>query len=212
MALLKPRKWEILVKPYIEQTIGGEIIKLFPDEFTEFGILDPRVKDQNPNNLRLLPLRSPAKSVREWKPLGEKKQDSDELEYNYTWQSNAVSGIFIVLLKPYEKQNIRLFQTKKVGENYTKGDIIPETKYSVTTTESQTILKYFLGNTEILPSPIRIDILPEEPILPAYISYFQTTSYDEALAKYYELMKIMGQGVVELKEVIPFDLNILPRY
>lgn len=143
MALLKPRKWEILVKPYIEQTIGGEIIKLFPDEFTEFGILDPRVKDQNPNNLRLLPLRSPAKSVREWKPLGEKKQDSDELEYNYTWQSNAVSGIFIVLLKPYEKQNIRLFQTKKVGENYTKGDIIPETKYSVTTTESQTILKYF---------------------------------------------------------------------
>lgn len=212
MALLKPRKWEILVKPYIEYNLSGETVKLFPDEFTEFGVLDPRIKDQNQDNLRLLPLRSPAKSVREWIPLGEKKTDSGEIEYNYNWQSNSNKGYQIVLLKPYKEKDIRLFKTKKVGDSYIKGDIIPENKYSINKTQNQTIINYYLAETEILPNPIRIDVMPDEPILPAYISYFETYSYNEALTKYYEIIKVMGQGVVELKEVIPFDLNILPRY
>lgn len=213
MPLLKPRKWEILVNPYLETTIGQEKVKIFPSEGTEFGVPRPSGSEVEGAG-SLLPIRSPAKEKKDFVPLGYKKSPTSvDLEYNWEWSfyedktNNKNSHYYIDLPEPYTKNNIKLYKTKKVGEEFVRDGLIPSDIYTVNIDNKTSRIK--MGNNI---GKVQIDVIPMPPPLPVFISYFETYSYDEALAKFYELVKEIGQDNVELKEVIPFDLNILPRY
>lgn len=214
MALLKPRKWEILVKPFLETRIGSETVKIFPSEGTEFGVPRPTGSEIEGSG-NLLPIRSPAKEKKEFVPLGYKKTPTSiDLEYNYDWTSyssdkDGYKYHYIDLPEPYTKNNIKLYKTKKVGDEFVRDGLVPNDIYQVSVMNKTSRIT---TTSDIRNQKVQIDVIPLPPPLPVFISYFETYSYDEALAKFYELVKEIGQDAVELKEVIPFDLNILPRY
>lgn len=212
MALLNQRKWEVIRRPYLEQTIGGEKIKIFPNEFTEFGVPNPFViGSSSPLKLNLLPLKSPAKSVQDWTLIGEKDETTGKINYEYNWTLQGNQNI-IVLNKPYLQKKIRIFKTKEVDGNNKKDTLLSESKYYVTTTATQTTIGYKKAEDETVPNPVMIEVFPDEPVLQAYISELITTSYEQALAKYYELVKEIGQEVVEIKEIVPIDFVAIPTH
>lgn len=225
MPLLKPRKWEILVRPYLKVQVGTEEIKTFPTSATKFGVLDPfwnappRASDkpQHP----ILPLKTPVKQPQIWEQYTE--DNNPIFTFPMKGDGNSYVELKITLNAPYNANEIQLFSVIEKNGTKTKGNRISEEYFTIKTTSTQTIIEgkaseTGVGGTAPKPSPtdygteIMIDALKQPPNIEAMVSYFITTSYDQALKVFYQLVSEIGQDNVELKEVIPIDIVVRPKH
>lgn len=215
MPLLKQRKWEILIRPYLKVRVGQEDIKAFPTKATEFGTTDPFEErpDKPSDSWRptILPLRTPIKTPDIWIPL----MNGTSTFFVFPHATNYATTIN--LSAPYRANELKLFQVVDTDGVYTKGELIPEDAYTVNTFANSTNITGKQSsegfNSPTAPnSKIMIDVLEPPPTLEAMVSYFVTYSYEQALKVFYQLVKEIGQNNVELKEVIPIDIVVTPKH
>lgn len=223
MPLLKPRKWEILVRPYLKVSIGSEVVKSFPTSATAFGVPDPFVKPplSPPQGYQtpIVPLKSPVKEPPIWEQLTE---DGSPI-FKFPALGTQGASLKITLNTAYNANEIQLFSVVKKGEEKVKGDRISEEHFKVQTTSTQTFIEgkpseAGTGGTAPKPSPtdwgteVMIDALKQPPNIEAMVSYTITTSYEQALKVFYQLVNEIGQNNVELKEIIPIDIVVRPKH